>query len=75
MVTQRGVRGVHCGQQVARDQVLGVAAHGAVGAVLGGDLVADADVMFAGGPDRDRQADQHRALAERAVGVRHDGDP
>src|ERR1700677_1392765 len=67
-----GVRRIARGQQFARDQVLGVAAHGAVGAVFGGNLVADAGVMFAGRPDRDRQADKHRALTERAVGDRHD---
>jgi hypothetical protein len=68
VVTQRSVRGVDRGQQVAPDQVRGVAAHGTVGAVFCNDLVADADVM-----SLRPTADPHRALAERDVGVHHGG--
>ncbi len=59
VIAQRGVRGAHCSQQAARDQVLGIATHRAVGAMFRRDLVADADIMFTGGPDRNRQVDQH----------------
>ena len=72
VVAQRIVGGVDRGEQLARDQVLGVTAHGAVGAVIRRDLVADAQVVLARRPDGDRQVDEHRPLAERDGGGGHD---